>query len=171
MIAFLFHTGLRVQELCNMKMSDVSYHEGNPRVLSVIGKGNKERKVALNEEAARALTYWTRRVRRDIVVDLPPTRDSDFVWLIPAGKSKGQPIKPPAVRAMLRKLGNMAGIHVHPHKLRHSYGTEAVRNGAKPHAIQRSMGHASLATTGMYLHADEAELEQVAAVLPKVLSG
>lgn len=72
---------------------------------------------------------------------------------------------------MLTRFGKLAGItkSVHPHLLRHSFATEAIRNGAKIHGLQRALGHASIATTGIYLHADEEELEQVAAVMPSVL--
>lgn len=74
---------------------------------------------------------------------------------------------------MLRRLGKLAAITegVHPHLLHHSFGTEAVRGGAKLHGLKEMMGDSSIATTGMYLHADEDELEQVALVMPRVLSG
>ena len=49
--------------------------------------------------------------------------------------------------------------------LRHSFATEAVRRGAKMHALQAFLGHSSIATTGIYLHADEAALEEVASVM------
>lgn len=72
---------------------------------------------------------------------------------------------------MLKRMANVAGLtrRVYPHLLRHTFATEAVRHGARVHALQSVLGHASLATTSIYLHADEAELEAVAAVMPKVL--
>ena len=54
---------------------------------------------------------------------------------------------------------------MHPHLLRHSFATHAVRNGARLDAVQRSLGHASLATTGMYLHASDADLAEVVGLL------
>jgi len=72
---------------------------------------------------------------------------------------------------MLKKLAKVAGLtkSVYPHLLRHTFATEAVRHGARVHALQAVLGHANLSTTSIYLHADEAELEAVAAVMPRVL--
>ena len=168
-IAFLFHTGLRISELCNMKLSDITYREGLPKTLSVIGKGNKERKISLNDEAARVLTYWLREVHRPLLNSLGPSKNGEYVWLIPAGKAKGNVTQPQTLRVMLRKLSNITGISVHPHLLRHSFATAAVKNGAKIHAVKEALGHESLSTTGQYTHADESELELVGAVMPRVL--
>jgi integrase/recombinase XerD len=168
-IAFLFHTGLRISELCNMKLSDITYREGLPKTLSVIGKGNKERKISLNDEAARVLTYWLREVHRPLLSSLGPSKNGEYVWLIPAGKAKGNVTQPQTIRVMLRKFGNLTNLKVHPHKLRHSFATEAVRNGAKLHALKEVLGHESLSTTGGYVHADETEIEFVGSVMPRVL--
>jgi site-specific recombinase XerD len=74
--------------------------------------------------------------------------------------------------SLLRRLGKLAGITkgVHPHLLRHSFATEAVRRGAKIHGLMVMLGHSSIATTVIYLHADEQELEQVASVMPSILN-
>jgi integrase/recombinase XerD len=168
-ITFLFHTGLRISELCNMKLSDITYREGLPKTLSVIGKGNKERKISLNDEAARVLTYWLREVHRPLLNSLGPNKNGEYVWLIPAGKARGNVTQPQTIRVMLRKFGNITNLKVHPHKLRHSFATEAVKHGAKLHALKEAMGHESLSTTGQYTHADERELELVGAVMPRVL--
>ncbi len=171
MVAFLFHTGLRVSEFCAMRESDIRYRDGFPQSLRVIGKGDKERRVSLSTEGSRALHQWMGE-RSKVLRSLPPGKENlDFVWLIPNGARRGEVLTPNGVRHTLRRLGKLAGIthSVHPHKLRHSYGTEAVRNGAKVHGIMESMGHSSLQVTGQYLHADESELEQVAAIMPSVL--
>ena len=170
MIAFLFHTGLRVSELCDMKVADIRYKDGLPNAVKVIGKGDKERTVRLNTEGSRALYNWLQE-RSHIEASAPLEADTSFVWLIPSGRKRGQPLTPNGVRHLLQRFGKLAGITkpVHPHLLRHSFATEAIRNGAKIHGLQRALGHASIATTGVYLHADEEELEQVAAVMPSVL--
>ncbi len=90
---------------------------------------------------------------------------------VPAGKKRGEGISPAGVRTLLRRLGSLANLtrRVYPHLLRHSFATEAVKHGAKIHKLKEVLGHSSIATTGVYLHADEGELEQVAAVMPSVL--
>jgi integrase/recombinase XerD len=170
MIAFFFHTGLRVSELCGMKMSDIRYRDGLPSSLQVIGKGNKEARVALNAEAGRALHQWLKE-RAHIVANAPVEADTEYVWLIPSGRKRAEPLTPSGARHIMRRFAKLAGLtqQANPHKLRHTFATEAIRNGAKIHALQAMMRHASIATTGQYLHADETELEQVAAVMPSVL--
>ncbi len=172
LIAFLFHTGLRVSELCELRVSDVQYRDRLPHSLRVIGKGNKERRVVLSPEAKRSLYQWLQE-RAHIEAAAPLEVDASFVWLVPAGKRRGEGISPAGVRALLRHLAPLANLtkRVHPHLLRHSFATEAVRRGAKIHGLKEMLGHASIATTGVYLHADEDELEQVAAVMPSVLGG
>ena len=170
LIAFLFNTGLRVSELCDMKVSDIRYRDGLPASLRVIGKGDKERRVALSPEAQRALQNWLKE-RAHVAANAPLEADLEHVWLTIIGRKAGKKLEPSGVRALLRRFGKLAGIskNVHPHLLRHSFATEAVRNGAKIHGLQRALGHASIATTGIYLHADEEELEQVASVIPSLL--
>ena len=170
LIAVFFHTGLRVSEMCNLKVSDVRHRDGLPHSLKFVGKGNKERQVILSGEAQRALHQWLRE-RRLLVAEMPPGGDAEHVWLAVAGRKRGKHLSPQGVWELLRHYANKAGIskRVYPHLLRHTYGTEAVRGGAKLHALRDSLGHANLATTSRYLHADQSELEAVAAVLPSVL--
>lgn len=163
---FLYFTGLRVSELCNMRLGDIEYEGGWPARLKVIGKGDKERTVVLSHdpaigagEAARALSVWLQH-RAGIVAGLRGPA-SDHVWLVPVGARTGQPISPSGVRAIFRSLSRTVGVSVHPHVLRHSFATHAVRSGARLDAVQRMLGHASLATTGMYLHASDEDLASV----------
>jgi integrase/recombinase XerD len=172
LIAVLFHTGLRISELCGLKESDIRHREGLPYAVRVIGKGNKERSVVLSGEAQRALHQWLQE-RHSLTLELPPGKDGAYVWLVPAGRRQGQRFKPQGVREMLKRVAKFAGLSksVYPHLLRHTFATEAVRHGARVHALQAVLGHANLSTTSIYLHADEAELEAVAAVMPRVLEG
>jgi len=163
---FLYYTGLRVSELCNMRLGDIDYENGWPARLRVVGKGDKERTVALSHdptigagEAARALSVWLQH-RAGIVASLRGPA-CDHVWLVPVGVRSGQAISPSGVRAVFRSLAQILGEPVHPHVLRHSFATHAVRSGARLDAVQRLLGHASLATTGMYLHASDADLADV----------
>ncbi len=172
LIAFLFHTGLRVSELCNLRVSNIRHKEGLPYSVKVIGKGDKERRVVLSDEAQRALHQWLRE-RRLLVAELPPGSDTEHVWLAMTGRKRGKHLSPQGVWELLRHYANHAGIskRVYPHLLRHTYATEAIRGGAKLHGLRDSLGHANIATTSRYLHADESELEAVAAVMPRVAEG
>ncbi len=172
LIAFLFHTGLRVSELCNLRVSDIRHKEGLPYSVKVIGKGDKERRVVFSDEAQRALHQWLRE-RRLLVAELPPGSDTEHVWLAVTGRKRGKHLSPQGVWELLRHYANHAGIskRVYPHLLRHTYATEAIRGGAKLHGLRDSLGHANIATTSRYLHADESELEAVAAVMPRVADG
>jgi integrase/recombinase XerD len=172
LIALLFHTGLRVSELCNLRVQDIRHKEGLPYSLKFIGKGNKERWVVLSEEAQRALHQWLRE-RRLLVAELPPGSDTEHVWLAVTGRKRGKHLSPQGVWELLRHYANEAGIskRVYPHLLRHTYATEAIRGGAKLHALRDSLGQANIATTSRYLHADQSELEAVAAVMPRVTDG
>ena len=172
LIAFLFHTGLRVSELCNLLVSDIRHKDGLPYNVKVIGKGEKERRVVLSDEAQRALHQWLRE-RRLLVAELPLGSDTEHVWLVVTGRKRGKHLSPQGVWELLRHYANHAGINkrVYPHLLRHTYATEAIRSGAKLHGLRDSLGHANIATTSRYLHADESELEAVAAVLPRVTDG
>ena len=172
-VAFLLHTGLRISEFCAMREQDISYKGGFPNIIRVIGKGDKERKVTLSEQAQRALYQWLQH-RKRIIIELPPDKllDSSYVWITPSGNRSGNAWHQDSVRKMISKMGKLAGLskHVHPHLLRHTFATEAVRAGAKLHAVSAMLGHSSIGTTGIYLHADEAELEAVAAVLPNMMN-
>ena len=172
MLAFLTGTGLRVSEFTNMDMSDIKHKEGYPHSITVIGKGNKQRKVILTESAKTALYQWL-RARKRLAYDLPPDADRDAVWLNTAGRYKGTRLGTAAVRKLTKKFARLANIHkdVHPHLLRHTLATELVRNNASLHAIRDTLGHSNIATTSVYLHADEEELTAMAASLPDFLGG
>lgn len=170
LITFILGTGLRISEVCNLKVSDVRHKDGLPHSLKVIGKGDKERTVVLSKDGQRALHQWLKE-RQLIVADMGLGGHAHYVWLIPAGRKRGRRLEPQGVREVLKRLAPLAGIKksVYPHLLRHTFATEAVRAGARIHGLQAVLGHASLATTSIYLHADQAELEAVADVMPGVL--
>lgn len=170
LVTFLVNTGLRVSEFVGLNIGDIKHREGYPHSITVIGKGNKQRTVVLSENAKTALYQWLKE-RKRLIYELPPTAERDAVWLVPGGRYQGRRMTAGAVRKLLIKLGKLAGIQqdIYPHLLRHTFATEAVRGGARLHALRDALGHSRLDTTGIYLHADEAELEAMAALLPDVL--
>ena len=171
LITLFYDTGLRVSAICAMNMEGIGYKDGAPARVTTIGKGNKMHTVVLGQEGVTALAQWLRH-RKKLLPELPRDADTEAVWIVPAGKDKGNRVKPPAVRKMMKRYGNLAGItkNVHPHLLRHTCFTEAVRNGGRPHAIQEKADHEDMSTTGKYFHADDADREALAQVLPSVLN-
>lgn len=170
LLAFFFHSGMRVSEVCGMRLSDIRSKDGLPHALRVLGKGQKERSIVLSNEAQRALHQWLRE-RRQVVAELPPGSDTEHVWLCVAGRKRGKHLQPQGMWELVKDYAKRAGItkRTYPHLLRHTHATEAARNGAKLHALRDEMGHANVATTSRYLHVNQSDLEAVAAVMPRVL--
>jgi len=170
LMSWFYSSGMRVGEVCAMNIRDIKYEKGLPRSIKVVGKGNKERVVFVNESAGKALSSWLKaRVR--LHGDLTPDKRTDAVWVHRRGGEIIR-LKARAMQNICEKCGNYAGLQfrLHPHLLRHTYATAAIRSGAQLHALKDALGHESLATTGIYLHADSADLEKLADNLPNVIN-
>ena len=152
-----------------MDISHLKYSAGLPRSLRVIGKGNKEREVYVSEAAGRALAAWLVE-RSNLISQAQGAEKSGAVW-VSLRSGAIQRLQPRAIQRLCERIGNRAGLteRLHPHLLRHTFATAAIRNGAQLHAVKDALGHASLATTGIYLHADSKDLEKVANSLPNII--
>lgn len=153
MLEVLYGSGLRVSELCNLMHQGVNLDEG---YLIVDGKGSKERMVPLSEEAAdRIRIYLDDHRRRGFPVK---PGEEDFVFL----NRRGAHLTRVMVFYIVRDLASLAGIRktISPHTLRHSFATHLLEGGANLRAIQQMLGHASIATTEIYLHLDNTRLRE-----------
>lgn len=150
-IETLFSCGLRVSELCTLKMSDLYLDDG---FIRVEGKGSKQRLVPISEKAIKELRlYFIDRNK----IDIKPGFE-DFVFISKRKKN----ISRIMVFHFLRELVDKAGIkkEVSPHTLRHSFATSLLEGGANLRAIQAMLGHESIGTTEIYLHTDTRRLRQ-----------
>ncbi|HEX5042531.1 MAG TPA: tyrosine recombinase XerC [Candidatus Polarisedimenticolaceae bacterium] len=152
-LEMLYATGLRVGELCSLRLDHVDLPGGLVRVL---GKGGKERVVPFGSKAAAALRAWlsaSAELRRRAGTG------SEAVFL----NLRGGPLTDRSVRRILdRRLGEAAVLgHYSPHALRHSFATHLLGSGAELRAIQELLGHASLSTTQRYTHVDVDALMRV----------
>ena len=148
-IEVLFSCGLRVSELCNLKLSDLYLDEGFIRVM---GKGSKQRLVPISHKAVRELQLWfIDRNRIDICPEF-----ADYVFVSKRRKN----ISRIMVFHFIKELVEKAGIQktVSPHTLRHSFATALLEGGANLRAIQAMLGHESIATTEIYFHTDTRRL-------------
>lgn len=146
----LYSCGLRVSELCNLKLSDLYLNEGFIRVQ---GKGNKQRLIPISPRAIKEITYWFKdrnsqwRIRKEY---------EDYVFLARWGKN----ISRIMVFHLIKELAQKANIakNISPHTFRHSFATHLLEGGANLRAIQCMLGHESIATTEIYTHIDRNRL-------------
>ncbi len=148
-IEVLFSCGLRVSELCTLKLSDLYLDEG---FIRVNGKGSKQRLVPISDKAVKELRLYF--IDRN-TIDIKPGYE-DFVFISKRKKN----ISRIMVFHFLKELVEKAGIHktVSPHTLRHSFATSLLEGGANLRAIQAMLGHESIGTTEIYLHTDTTRL-------------
>ncbi len=151
-IEVLFSCGLRVSELCSLKLSQLFLPEG---YIHVHGKGNKERLVPISPSAVRELENWF-HVRRGI--NIRPGEE-DYVFL---SLTRGKHLSRITVFYHIRQYARAAGIGkpLSPHTFRHSFATVLLQGGANLRAIQAMLGHESIATTEIYTHVDRQHLRE-----------
>src|SRR3712207_838537 len=144
----LRHTGLRVGELCNLRLGDVTLSERKGEVLVRGGKGNKDRTVPLNNDVRRALAAY-REVRPQVAVD------HLFVG------QRGEPLRPQGVQQVVAKYARRAGLPaVTPHVLRHTFAKHVLDAGEDLATVQRLLGHERLETTALYTRPSARDLEE-----------
>jgi integrase/recombinase XerD len=142
----LYGCGLRVSELCGLRLSRLHFGEGFVRV---IGKGDKERLVPIGPEAIRCIEHYREGER----VHLPVTKKAGDILFLNA---KGGGLSRVSVFNLVKRLAVLAGIRktISPHTFRHSFATHLVEGGADLRAVQEMLGHASITTTEIYTHLD-----------------
>jgi integrase/recombinase XerD len=152
MLETLYATGLRVSELCTLKLGDVHLEDG---YLIAFGKGRKQRMVPLGDEA-------TQRIRDYLSLARPRlARGSAAQALFLT--HHGRAMTRQGVWKLLRRYAGAAGIakRISPHKLRHSFATHLVERGADLRAVQAMLGHADIGTTQVYTHLSRSRLRAV----------
>jgi integrase/recombinase XerD len=141
LLRLMYAAGLRVSEACGLKWRDVQEREEGAGQITVYGKGGKTRVVLLSPETWGELIS----IKGEGGADDP---------VFASRKGKGH-LHPSQVKRIVEAAGKRAGIEapVSPHWLRHAHASHALDRGAPIHLVQATLGHASVATTGKYLHA------------------
>jgi integrase/recombinase XerD len=159
LLELLYATGMRVSELVELP---VSAARGDPAMLLVRGKGDKERMVPLSPPSREALAAWL--AVRDGAEDagrakgVPPSR-----FLFPSGGTTGH-LTRHRFYLLVKELAAAAGIDpakVTPHTLRHAFATHLLANGADLRVIQTLLGHADVSTTEIYTHVLDERLAEL----------
>jgi integrase/recombinase XerD len=152
MIELMYSTGLRVSEVCNLRVTDLHWESGR---LRCIGKGNKERIVPVGRRALSVLERYLRGSRPKLLGEAM----SPYLFL----NSHAGRINRVAVWKSLSMYGRKAGFRkpLMPHMLRHSFATHLLDRGADLRSVQMLLGHSDISTTQIYTHVVEERLKQV----------
>lgn len=144
-LELLYGCGLRVSELCGMDLGDLDL---GSRTVTVVGKGNKQRRVPMHERLVATLSEWIKDAKPQLMRDTSPP---DAVFL----NMKGGRLGPRDVRRIIDRLSPNPA---YPHALRHSFATHLLDGGADLRVVQELLGHASLSTTQVYTHVSKERL-------------
>ena len=153
MLETLYSCGLRVSELITLKISDLFFNEG---FIRVIGKGDKQRFVPINEQTQKYINIYINLIR----THLPIKKGfEDTVFLNRNGKQLTRNM----VFIVIKNLAEKAGLrkNISPHTFRHSFATHLLERGADLRSIQQMLGHESITTTEIYMHIDKTFLREV----------
>jgi site-specific recombinase XerD len=133
--------GARVSEIARLRWQDIEALEDGGQV-HLLGKGSKARTVRISAGTLKLIEALGRGEPED--------------WLFPSNRNDG-PLSRQAIADRMARWGKQAGVHLHPHKLRHTHATQAIRRGVDVFTLQATLGHSSTATTSAYVAANPAD--------------
>lgn len=152
LIMFL-NCGLRVSELVSIDINDIDDDK-----ISIIGKGNKERIIYLNDASVEAINDYLSKER--IKIKNIKKEDQDALFI----SQKGNRMSTRAVQLVIQGINERSGLKkkdLSPHKLRHTMATLLYQNGADLISLQQLLGHTSVSTTQIYTHVEDEQLRDV----------
>lgn len=150
----LYATGMRVSECQGLSLEDIDFIIGT---MFVRGKGRKERYVPFGGFAEIALETYINEGREKLLGKAGVTNNAVFL------NARGNPLTTRGIRLILNKMVERTAltVHVHPHKLRHTFATHMLNEGADLRTVQELLGHESLSSTQIYTHVTKDHLRDV----------
>jgi integrase/recombinase XerD len=151
-LELFYSSGLRLSELCGLRLEMIDLEEG---FLRITGKGNKTRVVRVGTKARDSISDYLSNQRPELV----NRRSTSHLFL----SVRGGRLSPDRVRQIVKERAALAGIDtkIYPHLLRHSFATHLLEGGADLRVIQELLGHADISTTQIYTHVDRERLKSV----------
>lgn len=152
LLELLYATGIRVSELTTIELKEIDLSYG---ILLVHGKGKKERYVPFGEYASQALYQYIEKARPYLLRKKQHQRL--FVNM------RGDPLTDRGVRHILNEVVKKSALThpIYPHKIRHSFATHLLNQGADIRIVQELLGHENLSTTQVYTHMTTSRLKQI----------
>ena len=150
MLELLYSSGLRVSEVIAIKFNDINFEGG---FIRVIGKGSKERVVPMNRRASEKMKKYIQELRPLLLKN----RQSPSLFL----SNRGAPMTRQRFWQALKKFGDMAGIVITPHTIRHSFATHLLEGGADLRSVQKMLGHSDISTTQIYTKVSSERIKKV----------
>ena len=152
-LEFLYGTGVRVGELCNIKLTDVDYSQG---LVLIHGKGSKDRYVPLHENLQKQLSEYVILVREEFLKKTD--EKTKYLFL----NFKGTPLTTRGVRLVINKIleDSEESLKISPHTLRHSFATHLLNAGADLRSVQELLGHSHLSSTQIYTKVTKEKLKE-----------
>jgi integrase/recombinase XerC len=141
----LYAIGIRVSELTGLDLKDIDFKEG---ILTITGKGNKQRIVPIGEKTRGVLLKYL-SYRKELRVSAKAD-ESQALFLTKSGKRLQDRMVRYIISGYISELSIQK--HISPHTLRHTFATHLLQNGASIRVIQELLGHSSLSTTQIYTH-------------------
>jgi len=138
---FLMETGVRVRELCDIRLNDIDWKDG---LVKIRGKNGQERHVPIQETVKREMKKY-------VTIRGQERSNYDHLWL----NQDNEPLSSRQVQQNLNYYGKKAGIknvRVSPHTFRHTFAKMAVQNGANIFSLQKVLGHSTLEMVRRYVN-------------------
>jgi integrase/recombinase XerD len=151
-LEIMYSSGLRVSEVCSIKIGDIFFSE---EIIRIMGKGSKERIVPIGSSALN----WINNYLKNSRPFLEKSSQKNSVLFL---SGRGTKISRMAVWNIVKKYTLQAKIEkeVHPHTFRHSFATHLLERGADLRAVQEMLGHSDISTTQIYTHIDQEFIKQ-----------
>ncbi|OCA85452.1 tyrosine recombinase XerC [Bacillus sp. FJAT-27225] len=153
LLELLYATGIRVSECCSITLKDIDFFLST---ILVKGKGSKERYVPFGSKASEALKLYLEDGRKKLL-NGKPNQEVLFI------NHRGGPLTARGVRTILDGMIEKSSLtgKIHPHKLRHSFATHLLNNGADMRTVQELLGHSFLSSTQIYTHVTSEKLKKI----------
>lgn len=153
-LELLYGSGIRVSELCNIKVKDIDF---NNKTIRILGKGSKERIVFYGDSCAEILELYLSDGRNVLL------NKKNNEYLIIGAYKKDKPLTTRSVELIINDIIEKAAINkkVTPHVLRHTFATHLLNEGCDILVVKELLGHSSLDTTGIYTHVSNERLRKV----------